>query len=525
MKKIILVAAIVLVTGATTLIVWQYKQNPSRESLQAINFPQVKQQDVVILGDGDSFNLVASMVKKNINGREFKMLAYNGSIPGPLIKGTKGSTITVNFTNNTDQETTIHSHGVRLDNQFDGVPDVTQAPVKVGKTFAYKIKFPDEGLYWYHPHLREDYAQELGLYGNFLVLSDDPQYWSSVNQEWVVFLDDILIEDGTIVPFDADQANHTLMGRFGNVMLVNGETSYQWKAKRGEVVRIYVTNAANTRPFNFTIPGAQMKLVGGDNGKYERETLVDSVMLGPSERAIIEVLFNKDGTYPVEHQMPDKTYVLGQVVIADEQAPESFAASFATLRTNSDVIQSIDPFRPYFDREPDKQLKLTIAMKSPMGTSGGNQHMMHGGMVMDNAMMQMGDPKPIEWEDDMGTMNRNSTVDTLEWRLTDQATTKSNLNIADWQFKQGEVVKIRIFNDPSSMHPMQHPIHIHGQRFLVLTTNGVPSGNLVWKDTALVKTGDTVDLLVEMANPGTWMAHCHISEHLAAGMMMKFEVK
>jgi FtsP/CotA-like multicopper oxidase with cupredoxin domain len=93
-----------------------------------------------------------------------------------------------------------------------------------------------------------------------------------------------------------------------------------------------------------------------------------------------------------------------------------------------------------------------------------------------------------------------------------------------WEFAQGEVVKIRVFNDPKSIHPMHHPIHLHGQRLLVLERNGVRTRNLVWKDTAMVPVGSTVDLLVEMSNPGRWMLHCHIAEHLEAGMMMSFTV-
>ena len=120
---------------------------------------------VVNLKNGETYNLTASIVKKSIAGNEVKMLAYNGSIPGPVIKVPKGAEVTINFTNNTDVPTTIHSHGVRVDNTFDGVPDVTQKEVGVGQSFSYKIKFPDEGVYWYHPHIREDYAQELGLNG------------------------------------------------------------------------------------------------------------------------------------------------------------------------------------------------------------------------------------------------------------------------------------------------------------------------------------------------------------------------
>jgi FtsP/CotA-like multicopper oxidase with cupredoxin domain len=138
-------------------------------------------------------------------------------------------------------------------------------------------------------------------------------------------------------------------------------------------------------------------------------------------------------------------------------------------------------------------------------------------------MMMRNEAHKMEWEDEMGHMNATSTPGMITWKLVDQATGKANMDI-DWAFKKGEVVKIRLLNNPDTNHPMQHPIHLHGQRFLVLETNGVKNENLVWKDTALIQTGDTVDILVEMSNPGKWMIHCHIAEHLEADMMLGFEV-
>ena len=164
-----------------------------------------KAQETVTLKNGDIYNLTASIIKKTINSQEMKMLAYNGSIPGPLIKVPQGAEITLKFTNNTDVDSTIHSHGVRVENKFDGVPDVTQDPVKPGQSFTYKLKFPDTGIYWYHPHIREDYAQELGLYGNFLVTPNTADYWAEVDREETLFLDDILIENGTVGSFNGNQ--------------------------------------------------------------------------------------------------------------------------------------------------------------------------------------------------------------------------------------------------------------------------------------------------------------------------------
>lgn len=534
MKRNIYIAIAVLAVAIVSIWLIRGRQQPSQSKTQ-IKFsgqtldqlPEAKPQATVELKNGDVFNLTADIIKKKIGNLEVKMLGYNGSVPGPLIKVAKGSEVTINFTNNTDVPTTIHSHGVRLTNAFDGVPDVTQKEVGIGESFTYKIKFPDEGMYWYHPHIREDYAQELGLYGNFLVSSNDPSYWSPVNQEQALFIDDVLFDDNGISAFDPQTADHTLMGRFGDVMMVNGETNYQINAKKGEVVRLYLTNAANTRTFRVMLPGAKMKLVGGDSGKYEKEQFVDEIIISPSERAIVDALFDQAGSFMLEHKSSAQTYPLAKINVSAQETSPSYAAEFNTLRTNKDTQASIDPFRSAFDKQSDKSITLAVnmgAQSSAMNQAPANEHMMHSGMMMPNSQMTMGEVQKIEWEDDMDMMNTDSTTKTLTWQLTDGTTGKKNMDI-DWKFKVGDKVKIKIFNDPNAMHPMQHPIHFHGQRFLVLSTNGVKNDNLVWKDTALIQTGDTVELLVDMSNPGTWMAHCHIAEHLEAGMMLKYQVE
>ena len=509
-----------IVLGISAILIIIFVSN-NRRSSDMLELEEAKPAEVVTLTNGDTYNLAAGFVKKQFGNRSYRMLAYNGSIPGPLIKIPQGAAVTINFKNDTDMKTLLHSHGVRMDNAFDG-SQTTQKEMDPGETFVYKLEFPDAGMYWYHPHVREDYEQELGLYGNYLVVPDDENYWNPVNREIPLFLDDILIENGAI-NLSKDDADHTLMGRFGNVMLVNGETDYLLFAKKGEVIRFYVTNAANTRTFNFAIEGARMKLVGADGGAYERESWVENVVLGPSERAIVEILFDTSGTYAIESQTPEKTHKLGEVVVSNESIAQSYAEDFGALRSHEETIASISPFRSVFSKAPDTRINLTVDIMGGMMSSTGG-HMMPNGQMMDGMNMGEIPAGGIEWEyADMQMMNEMSDTDMVEWNIVDQDTGKKNMDI-DWAFKEGEHVKIRIFNDPKSGHPMQHPLHFHGQRFLVVSRDGVVQTNLVWKDTVLVKAGETVDIVLETSNPGTWMAHCHIAEHLEAGMVMKFQV-
>ncbi|HXJ66270.1 MAG TPA: multicopper oxidase domain-containing protein, partial [Actinomycetota bacterium] len=275
-------------------------------------------------------------MRKTIGGAELRMLGYNGSIPGPTLHVDQGSEITVHVMNDGDLEATVHWHGLRLENRYDGVPHETQEPIPIGGTFTYRVQFPDVGFYWYHPHIREDYGQEMGLYGTIVVDPSDPSYWPSVDRELTITLDDLLVEDGRIAPFSRSGTNYTAMGRFGTVMLTNGEPEFSGEAAVGDVVRLYLVNTANTRIFNVAVNGARMKLVGGDSGRYERETMVEEVMLAPSERAVLDVLFDRPGDVRLEHRTPDHIYDLGGFSVAGTSAGAA-TASFDTLRVDPEL--------------------------------------------------------------------------------------------------------------------------------------------------------------------------------------------
>ena len=253
-----------------------------------------------------------------------------------------------------------------LDNRFDGVPTSAyqgmMAPVPIGGSFTYRVRFPDPGVYWYHPHMREDYTQELGLYAPIIVVPTDAAYWSPVNREVTLTLDDILLAGGKIAPFSRTQADHTAMGRFGNVMLVNGETSPTLAANQGEVVRLYLLDTANVRVFNVRLPGARMKLVGGDNGRVEREEFIEEVLLSPSERVIVDVYFEHAGQFSLEHHTPDRTYLLATVIVKAQPSEHSFAQEFFTVRASSELEAQRVKIAADADRPPDKTLAIVAEM-------------------------------------------------------------------------------------------------------------------------------------------------------------------
>ena len=293
---------------------------------------------VVRLRDGDRLDLGISPVRKNLRGAELRMLAYNGSVPGPILHVEQGSQIIVHTRNDGDVETTVHWHGLRLENRYDGVPHETQLPIPIGGSYSCQVQFPDAGFYWYHPHIREDFAQEMGLYGTIIVEPTEAAYWPDVDRQLSLTLDDLLVEDGQIAPFHRSGPNFTAMGRFGNELLINGETAFTGEAMVGEVVRLYLVNTANTRIFNVAVRGARAKLIGGDSGRYERETFVEEVLLAPSERAIIDVLFDTPGEVRLEHRTPDRVYDLGAFTVSTaEGGGRAAAATFEVLRTDPEL--------------------------------------------------------------------------------------------------------------------------------------------------------------------------------------------
>ena len=276
---------------------------------------------------------------------------------------------------------------------------------------------------------------------------------------------------------------------------------------------------SNVRTFNVSVGDAPVKIVASDVSRSSARRGVESVVIAPAERYVIEARFPAAGSVAITNRIQGVNHplgsffaevdTLGMVTVADEPATPDRRGGARHAAPYVAVTREVEKLRAYLRRPAERELLLTLRVKQlPFGLT----QMMRLDSLYAN---------PVEWAGSMPMMDWIPTTREIEWVLRDPATGKENMDI-DWRFRRGQLVRLKLVNDRHTLHAMQHPIHVHGQRFLVLARNGDASENLVWKDTVLLPAGGTADLLVEMSNPGRWMVHCHIAEHLEAGMHAVF---
>jgi len=417
-------------------------------------------------GQVKEFSLTASPGEISLlDSDAFDVWSYNNQVPGPELKVTKGDTIKINFTNQLPQATTIHFHGIRVPNAMDGVPGVTQDPIKPGETFIYQFTPKDAGTYWYHPHVRGSEQVERGLYG--VIVVEDPQE-PKYDQDQVIVLDDWRI-DQTGQLDERFNTGHDLMhdGRWGNAITVNGKDSYRLEVKAGERLRLRFINTSNARVYKLDFGELFVKGFAVD-GMLAREPFnAQGIELAPGNRLDVDVtvpMVSRSYPYLIRDSFTRDTNNLVSIGIQDSLSTESVI----TTPQASDFPDwsSISSYRI------DKEYKLNARRGGQFG---------------------------IEW-----TINGKAYPDYDPITL-----------------KKGQFNVIRFTNESYRLHPM----HLHGQFFKVIAKNGQTVNEPYLRDTVLIKSQETIDIALVPLDEGMWANHCHALEHAEAGMMTLVEVK
>ena len=428
------------------------------------------------------FDLVAGRAKKALYQQELSDLwIYNNSVPGPEIRATKGERIQVNFRNELEEPTSIHWHGIRIENAMDGVSGLTQEPIKPGEDFVYEFTVPDSGTYWYHAHNRSWNEVGRGLYGPLIVDEVEPAF--DRKHDITLVIDDWRLRQPGVLDVESfgSLMEWSHGGRLGNWITVNGQSRPAMKLQQGEPFRLRLINAANSRVLEI-----DPNRFGGRVIAYDGQALPEPMklsyspaLLGPAQRMDLLV-------------MPQVDFVIEEIS-GEQPVP---LVSFAIDRTASGA-----PVPPALIANSIPEPNLTNAREETVLMEGGAM----GGFV---DITYNG--RRLEGED----FRRTGQV----WAFNGIA------NLAKeplFRAKQGETVVIETKNQTGWLHAM----HVHGHHFRVISRSGseIDEGK-PWRDTFLVGPEQTTRIAFVADNPGKWLYHCHMLEHAAAGMTTWFEI-
>jgi FtsP/CotA-like multicopper oxidase with cupredoxin domain len=388
---------------------------------------------------------------------------YNGQVPGPVIEAIQGVPLEVAFTNSLAEPTLIHWHGLQIPASMDGT-QATQRPVAPGETFTYRFTPPDAGTFWYHPHQNETEQLEKGLYGALIVRGADEPV---VDREQILVFDDVDADrQGRLAKFGGFRERHD--GREGDIRLINGKAEPELVIAAGQVERWRIINASSARYVRLSLGGAPVRIIGTDGGLIEAPVEVTEVLLPPADR--VELLvgpFAEGETLSIE----SLRYLRKTMKMRGTER-------FGTLR--------VGPAKASSAAIPDRL--RTIA---PLA----------GATATPNRTVRFS----------VGLSLRRG----LDFLVNGET------HHHDEPVKVGELQVWDVVN--ASL--MDHPFHLHGFFFQVLSVNGTAPAFRSWEDVVNLPPRSTVRIAWMPADrPGSWMYHCHILEHHEAGMMGHFEV-
>lgn len=400
-----------------------------------------------------------------IDGRMLDVWAYNGSVPGPVLRVRLGEEVEVRLRNDLPQPTTIHWHGVRVPNAMDGVPGVTQEPIPPGGEFTYRFVPKDAGTFWFHPHVRGAEQVERGLYG-VLIVDDRESLPYNRDEVWV--LDDWRLgQDGQLDPRFVTRHDLAHDGRWGQVVTVNGAAGPDISVRPGERIRLRLVNTSNGRVYRPDLGRLQARVIAVD-GMYTASPLPPANFdLAPGNRLDLDITVPRDAggrTFEIVDRFTRQPFTLASLQVNGEPVK------------TPDFVSPSNPNIPRWVAAVEREVDVTYVLNAQRGGE-------HG----------------IQW-----------TINGRPWGEHEV----TELVAGKWK-------RVRFQNDSYRLHPM----HIHGQFFKVIARNGVAVEEPYFRDTVLLRGQESIDVGIVPVDWGRWMMHCHILEHAEAGMMTEIHVK
>ena len=425
------------------------------------------------------------------DGLQTGVWAYDGTVPGPALRLRQGDPVRIVVDNRLDEDTTVHWHGIRLPNAMDGVPGLTQAPIKPGESFAYEFTPPDAGTFWYHPHANSLVQIGRGLAGSLVVEEREPV---AVDRDLMWMLQDWrLAKDGQIAQGFGSMMDASMSGRVGNLVTINGIAPADQPMKAGERVRLRLANACLARMMALSFEGHRPVVVAVDGQPCDpHEPDGGRLVLAPAMR--VDIVLDMQGDPGSRHAVVDDFY-------------EGLAYTLTTLAYDAGPPLRAHPLDTALGlpRNPLPGPDLAGAERQEIVLQGG---MMGGGKLQGvGGMMGMATPG----------MDGGAA-----WAINGMAMTGDGHSGMAPQFtvKRGATCLLTMRNETAWWHPM----HVHGFSMAMLSRNGSPVPNRQWQDTVLLAPKDTIECAFVADNPGDWMLHCHVADHQMSGLMTVFRV-
>ncbi len=436
-------------------------------------------------------SLNAGSARVNLVGSKHpatEVWAYNAAVPGPVIRARQGDRLRVDFRNSLDQPTTVHFHGVRMPNAMDGVPYVTQEPIAPGGRFLYEFDLPDAGTFWYHPHVNGAEQIGRGLAGILVVEERQPP---KVDRDLVWALDDWRLDrKAAIAGSFREMHDMAHAGRLGNTVTLNGRIPEIFPVRGGERIRLRLVNVANARTFSLRFDGHAPRIVALDGQPVEPHAPADgTVVLAPAQRAdlILDMTGKPGARFAVTDRAYREPYRLLELVYDEKPLRSRLLDTPVALPAN--------PLP-----EPD----VKNAVRHEILLEGGAMGGMRGARVA-------GPAGTGPYQDIRGMVTKG-----VVWAINGVAVPETARAIAPLAtLKRGATHILAMENRTA----WDHPMHLHGHSFRVLSRNGKPEPHRPWQDTVLLRPEDKVEVAFVADNPGKWMFHCHVAEHMAAGMI------